>query len=165
MSAQEQLYAVVWGRFIHPHSSGGGYGLVITSARVVGSWNIPWLSSFSGYLGSDSDILPDDRTKGARGAAELMARRDFELPRDSVTGIFFKDPGTFVSGHVTFRSDKGDFQIDIKGGTGSDAAVGPAPPLKRALVQFAPDRAYDEATGTLLKDERPGDLPKDLLEG
>ena len=163
MPAQEQLYGVVWGRFIHPHSSGGGYGLVITSTRIVGSWNIPWLSSFCGYLGPDSDILPDDRAKGGRGAAELMARRDFELPRDSVRGIFFKEPGGFVSGHVTFRSDRGDIQIDIRGD--ADLAVGPAPTLRRALAKFAPDRAYDEATGAPLADERSGGLSRDLLEG
>jgi hypothetical protein len=148
----EDLYGVIWAPCLR-YGSGLGYGLVITSARVVGTRKTPWLSGFFGYLGPGSHISPGDRAKGTKIATELIAEKEFEIPKGSVSKIMFKDPGAFSNDHAIFKTNQPDIQIDLLNPPGDMTIVRVTPKLKGSLVEFTPDRTYNEATGALFRDE------------
>jgi hypothetical protein len=155
----EDLLGVIWAPCIR-YGGGLGYGLVVTSGRIIGARKTPWLHGFFGYLGPGSKVSPDIRAKGEKAAAELMAEKEFELQKDSISKILFKDPGLFSGGHVIFKTDKQDIQIDITNPPGDATTARVTPQLKASVAQFAPDRMYNEETGVLVKDEAYAKLAK-----
>ena len=126
---------------------------MITSGRVVGTRKTPWLGGFDGFLGPGSKLSAKDQAKGAKIAAELIAEKEFELPKESISKILFKDPGALSNGHVIFKSNQPDIQIDLLNPPGDATILRVTPRLKGSLVEFAIDRTYNENTGLLIWDE------------
>jgi hypothetical protein len=88
-----------------------GYSLVITTTRVVGIRKTPWLSGFCGYVGPGSHLSMDRRVIGREWAGKLLPEKEFEISKESILLVFWKEPDLADGGHVIFKTDKPNIQI------------------------------------------------------
>jgi len=147
--SNEELLGVIWSDAIR-HGLGLGYGLVITSGRIFGAKKHPWLTAnVVLHLGPGSKATQAERARAQEAAAELIAEKEFELPKESVVKILYKAPGHLSRGHLILSST--DRKIELKLSSLANMAISlTIRPLIISLIQFSPDRFYDETTGELI---------------
>jgi hypothetical protein len=145
--SSEDLLAVIWSSGTMHYGLGMGYGLVITSTRVIGAKKTPWVSGFQRYLGPGSQTTESDIKKAREVAARLESEKDFELPKESIIRITYLAPGMVSGGHILFKTIQGDVELRLAAQTPDVGVARTVKQLIPALAAFASDRFYDEKTG------------------
>ncbi|MDA4123396.1 MAG: hypothetical protein OK456_09480 [Thaumarchaeota archaeon] len=162
ISPDETILSITWEGYISragtPSGTSlwGGYALLITSERVVGSRQGPPLTGFDAYLGPGSEYAPAYFDAAKDASAEIVSRKDFEIPKSDITRIIFADAGALTNGYVSFTTQAQEVRIDIHQPAGKNllANIGrTAFNIERALLAFAPDRLYNAETGVLIQEE------------
>ena len=128
----------------------GGYGIVLTTDRVVGSRKNPLIDYCSTYLGPNSRATDEERAKATKIAGGLIENKEFELQKNSILKLLYRAPGIFSRGHITFNATSGDIELLISN-LQSGSLVYTLKGLLPSLVAFAPERLYDEKTGVLVR--------------
>jgi hypothetical protein len=143
---------VIWSMNLR-YGNRGGYALAITSNRVVGAPRSALFHYFERYVGPGSKATEEEHQQANQIFPEIVAAKDLEIPKDSVTKISWKKGGVFHKGHFLFNTTKGDFQIDTVSTNNTLSVVHTTNQILASLVDFAPDIFYDEKTGELFVKE------------
>jgi hypothetical protein len=124
-----------------------GYGLVIASDGVVGARKVKFTGSyFAAYLGRRSRLPDKDRARAYDKANDIAKDRNFELAKDAIRKITIKSPGILTGGHLIFESGQEEIKVDVA----SQMDKKEWTILLLSLIEFAPEKVYDEKTGQLL---------------
>jgi hypothetical protein len=129
----------------------GGYSLLITNERVVGAHRSDYPKDFWAYLGPDSTVGDDIKAKASDVAAEMVAKEDFELQKDHIVKIIYREPTTYIGGRLLFVTVGRHIRLKITiVSPFNSGIISTLQTLSRSLFAFAPDKLYDEKTGQRL---------------
>jgi hypothetical protein len=152
--SSDELLGVIWSPNIS-YGQGIGYALVITVSKIVGARKSGVWHAYERFLGPSIKYPTSDadRAKAQEVANELIADKEFGMPKESIVKILYKKPGFYSRGRLTFQTASQQIVLDIpflQGASGANKTVGI---IVASLNVFAPDRFYDEDTGALVRDE------------
>ena len=152
----EGLLGVYWGGITH---NGHDAGFVVTPARMVISDKTLFSFGFglgayqpcNDYLGPYSKASDTRRAIAQRCAAKLLASKTVALAKESIVRIGAKSPTLYHTGYLLFLTAQGNEILKIGGRWGN-----PLVNMLPALIEFAPERVYDDKTGRRYYDSRLG---------
>jgi hypothetical protein len=149
--SSEELIAVLWStNFVR--SSRLGYALVFTSSRVYGGKKASWFNSCEVDFGPGGGATETQRELAHKVAEEVDAKKDFDIAKETITKILFRENGLFSRGHAIFQTPTEEVRVEVKDTSGPRYSERSNALLAAVLVEFARDRVYDEKTGDLLLD-------------
>jgi len=149
----EDLLGFIWSRKLWYQERDSGYALAITSNRVVGAPKSALLDSLEVYLGPGANVKQNQRERATMLFVEVMANKNLEVSKDSITRITWKDGGVLDGAHFLFTTREADFQIDTVAHSDNIQVVNTVNIILGSLVTLAPDRLYNSKTGALFHDE------------
>jgi hypothetical protein len=125
-----------------------GYSLLVTDSRVFGASRPGYSDNFWAYLGPGTYIAPETRSIAYSKAAEIIAKKDFELQRDKIVKIIYDAPGNMVGGRLIIAEVGRKIELSITVVSGWNPGISSTlNTLLDSLRIFAPDRVYSEKTG------------------
>ena len=153
MIRREKLIAVISSGDIHL-GGGDGWALVVTDGRIVGARRAETVGVPEPYLWVAKESTEEGRAAAEKIAVALIERKRFELSKEGIFKILYEAPGLFFGGRVVFESvgERVDLGISVLS-VWSQNTVLTVGALVDSLLAFAPDKVYDEKTGTLVRDK------------
>jgi hypothetical protein len=134
----------------------GVRAIVITERCVAVTQRLPFFGNWVGvdYLGTGSTATDAEKAKTVDRACKLLAKGPEELVlKEDVLQVLFKKPGV-NDGHVIFKRTKGNVALQIYGTLRyRSASPKQVRGLMSALIEFAPDKLYNEDSGNLIVDD------------
>lgn len=129
-----------------------GYSLLITDLRIVGSFRAEYPDDFCAYLGPDSPSDPELQHRAEAEALKIIAKKDFEIPKDKLVKLLYEPPTTYLGGRLLLI--EAGHRVELKVTLLSPfnpGVIATTDTLVRSLVAFAPGRVFNERTGEPVK--------------
>jgi len=105
------------------------------------------------YFGPGSQATQEELDSAKKVADELLETKEFELEKDSILRICYREPNAFSGGSVQFETSNQKIKVNVDIIRGS-SELPTLNTLVSCLSAFAPDRFYDDRKHVLMSQKK-----------